>query len=506
MKKHLLYLLVLFLFLASCNNDDDLTEEENEEVTVTLDSEVNEFIWKGLNHWYLWQEEQTVLNDDYFASTDDFYTYLNSYNTSEGLFDDLIYQPGVVDDFSWYIEDISEQEDSFNGISTSYGIGFPGSLIRVSEDNEYVVIYVAYVDEGSPADLAGIERGDIISRVDGETMTLTNYAIINKIFTEENLSLGFADIVDGELTPIEGEVELTATTFTSNPINYFDVLDVSNTKIGYLVYNSFTSTFNGELEDVFTYFNEQSITELVLDLRYNGGGSVLTSDILASMIDGGATANSDAFASLEYNSKRSDQNFTYPFLDENYIYSKDGDFEGTEVLTRLNTLSRLYVLTGSGTASASEMIINGLRPYMEVIIVGETTVGKNEGSITVVDAPDGDDSVKYTESGSNLNTSHTIGMQPIVFQIYNSLGQSDYTLGFDPDIYVDEYSYTSDIKAFGDTDEALLNAALNDMLGTSTGKASLSKNSNFSRTDKSMKQPKFSAEMYLRDTENLKFK
>ncbi len=503
MKKLLFYPFILFLFLVSCNNDDDLVEEE---VTVTLNNEVNEFIWNGLNHWYLWQEEQTVLNDDYFATTDDFYTYLNGYSSSEDLFNDLIYQPGVIDDFSWYIEDIDEQSDSFNGIETSYGIGFPSSLLYVNSTDDYVIIYVAYVDEGSPADLAGIERGDIISRVDGVTMTDSNYSIINKIYTEESLSLGLADIVDGELVPIEGEIELTAATFTSNPINYFDVLEVSNTKIGYLVYNSFTSTFNGELEDVFTYFNEQNITELVLDLRYNGGGSVLTSDILASMIYGNATAYSDVFASLDYNSKRSDENSTYPFLDDNYIYSKDGDYEGTEDLTRLTSLNRLYVLTGGGTASASEMIINGLRPYMDVTIVGETTVGKNEGSRTIVDAPDGDDSVKYTESGSNLNTSHTIGMQPIVFQIYNSLGQSDYTFGFDPDILVEEYQYASDIKAFGDTDEALLSAALSDMLGTSsTSKTRLNVNANFSRTENSMKQPKFSTEMYLRDTENIKF-
>ena len=251
MKKYLLLFLGLALFVSACSDNDD---EPLEIVTVELNSEVNEFIWKGMNYWYLWQGDQAVLADNRFENTDAFYTYLNGFSTSESLFNSLVYQPDVVDDFSWYIPDVDEQLNSFRGISTSYGIGFPSSLIRVSPDSNDVVIYIAYVDAGSPAANAGLKRGDIIYKVHGVAMNTENAAIINKVFSQETISLGLANIVNGTLEPIDGDYNLVAETITSNPIHFYSVIEEGNKKIGYLVYNGFRNTFNGELNDVFTYF------------------------------------------------------------------------------------------------------------------------------------------------------------------------------------------------------------------------------------------------------------
>ena len=124
----------------------------------------------------------------------------------------------------------------------------------------------------------------------------------------------------------------------------------------------------------------------------------------------------------------------------------------------------------SSTASASEMVINGLRPTFgdsDVIIVGTTTVGKNEGSFTVVDAPANSDNQIYSDT-DNRNPNHTVGLQPIVFQIFNSLGQSDdYDDGFEPNIFVDELDFAANILPFGDTNEPLLRAAINNITSAS---------------------------------------
>lgn len=500
MKKILLLLAFTFLIFSSCKKDEP-TEPEVIVPDVVLNNEINEFIWEGMNYWYYWQADQPTLADNRKTNRNEFYKYLNGFSDPEDLFESLVFQPNVVDDFSWYIPDVDAQLDGFRGISKSYGIGLPGRLIRVGDSND-VVIFISFVVPDSPAAVAGLKRGDIISRVDGVAMNIDNATIINKIFSQENISLGLANVTNGVLSPIAGDFNLTAQTITSNPINHFSVIEEGGKKIGYLVMNSFTATFNGELNDVFDFFSAQNVDELILDLRYNGGGSVLTSALLASMIKGNVPANTSAFARLQYNSKRdADEGFTYPFLNENYLYNKTTSaFTGNEALTRLQNIARLYVITGTRTASASEMMINGLRPYMPVKIVGEKTVGKNEGSITVVDSPG-----NYSNLSAR-NPNHTVGMQPIVFQVYNSANQSDYTLGFNPDIEVIENQFYADIKEFGDTNEALLRTVLNDMLGTSTGKSPLIFDTQVQTIDKTIKFPKFSLDMYLMDNEiNINF-
>jgi len=499
MKKTLLLLVSAFLvFFTSCKKDDS---EPEEVVVVALNNEINEFIWEGMNYWYYWQADQTSLADNKKIDKNEFYTYLNKFSDPEKLFKSLVFKPDEVDDFSWYIPNVAEQLDDFRGISKSYGINLPRNLLRVGSTND-VVIFIAYVTPGSPAAIAGLKRGDLINRVDGVAMNLDNATIINKLFSQENISLGLVKIVNKNVESIDGDFNLTAAEIPTNPVHYYSVIEEGGKRVGYLVFNGFTATFNGELNDVFDFFKAQNVNELILDLRYNGGGSVLTSALLASMIKGNVAANTSAFARLQYNKKRNDvKGFTYPFLNENYLFDKKTSaFIGNESLTRLQNISKLYVLTGKGTASASEMMINGLRPYMPVKIIGEKTVGKNEGSITVVDSP-GD----YTDLNIR-NPNHTVGMQPIVFQVYNSANQSDYTLGFNPDIQVNENDFYDDIKAFGDTNEVLLRTALNDMLGTSTGKSALKPNSGIQEIEKVVKFPKFSFDMYLMDNEiNINF-
>lgn len=137
------------------------------------------------------------------------------------------------------------------------------------------------------------------------------------------------------------------------------------------------------------------------------------------------------------------------------------------------------------------MIINGLRPFIPVKLIGETTYGKNVGSITLYDSPTSD----YT-SESNAKTYHQNAMQPIVFQIYNKLGESDYTQGFDPDIEIEEWRSWKAILPYGDENEVLLKAALDDIKGL-TSKQNLKVGNEVMLDERSIKKIKFQNEMYL---------
>jgi len=137
------------------------------------------------------------------------------------------------------------------------------------------------------------------------------------------------------------------------------------------------------------------------------------------------------------------------------------------------------------------MIINGLRPFIDVKIIGETTTGKNEGSITLYDSPESD----YTDVDT-ANPDHVMAMQPIVFQIFNSLGQSDYTFGFEPDIEVVEWTYWNNILPFGDENEILLKTALDDIRGFSA-KSSFNREVTAEKIEKNISTNKFEKEMYI---------
>ncbi len=479
-----LALLSFSFILTSCHKDQDDVIEE-----ISYD-EINDFIWKGLNYWYYWQPQVVDLSDAKLNDLNSYYSYLNNYATPEDLFNALIYDQK--DDFSWYIEDVEEQLKQFAGTSKAYGIRLGKNLFQTQAGGD-VYIYIAYIVPNSPAEAAGLKRGDVIYKVDGTIMNADNYAVINNLFNNDSITLGVGRFENGGFNPYPEEFNITRIEFAATPIQHYSVIESGGKNIGYLVYNGFKYPYHKELNDVFTYFKANNVDELILDLRYNGGGTIITAAFLASMIDGSVPQLSatNYFADLRYNSKRNaEEGSTYPFFDEVYLYDFNGSYIEKNPMTRLTSLSRLYVLTSESTASASEMIINGLRPFMPVTTIGGTTVGKNEGSITVVDSPG-----EYNDV-DNRNPNHTIGMQPIVFQIFNKNGENDYDNGFIPSVSINEMDYATNIKDFGDPTEPFLSAAINDIIGA-TAKFSLPTPNPVIKVGKEIQEPKFSQEMYL---------
>ena len=485
-KSILISFLAAFLLIGCSSDDSEINDSSSgNNLILSEENSIKNFTWKAMNSWYNWQTSVEDLKDSKDDDLNEYYSYLEGYNTAEDLFESLIYEPGVTDRFSWFIEDYVAQQQQFQGIYTSFGIN--PMLLRLGE-TDYVIMVIEHISKGSPADIAGFKRGDIINGLDGTIMTINNYSsVLDVYYNNETVEFNFVES-DG-ITAKENKT-ITKTVVSDDPVYLTKTFDnIGGNKVGYLVYNGFRSSYNDELNTAFAELASSNIQELILDFRLNGGGSVETCAYLASMIYASANSN-EIFATLNFNSKHSEYDDSYTFEDTMRIYDTDGSNIGTQTINRITGLSRVYILTSGGTASASEMIINGLKPFIDVITVGETTYGNNVGSITLYDNPTSD----YLNS-SSTNTSHTNAMQPIVFQIYNKNYESDYTQGFEPDIFVDESFYWNEILPFGDENEVVLKAALNDIRGVS---AKIShKSNNSQKIDYDFSSNKFDKEMYI---------
>jgi carboxyl-terminal processing protease len=444
--------LLLIILLTNCKKDIKPEPVVIDEATV-----VNKFIYNRLKQYYLWSDQVPNLYAN-FAKKDSLNAFLNRYADPNLLFTDLLYKYKTIDKWSFIVDDSKVIDDWVQGISETMGFDF--MLYRVGTAGDVFGV-VRYIYKGSPAEKAGIKRGDLFMKVDGTQLTVDNYQTL--LFTNATYTLSMASISGNYISLNGNSVTMTAVTMQENPILLDTVLNIETHKIGYLVYNGFNSLFDIQLNDVFKKFKDAGITSLILDLRYNGGGSVQSAKYLASMIYG--TATSEVFIKSRYNSDFQNyivQTYGASSLIENFT-NVIANTE-TSPLAHINTLNlkKLYVITSDNTASASELLINGLKPYMTVFSVGINTAGKYVGSLTIKD---------WDDNGV-VNPNNNWAMQPIVVKISNANDISDFVDGLTPN-YLAEEDIAS-LLPFGDQNETLLRVALNDIQGIAqSGKKSL---------------------------------
>jgi len=439
---------------------------------------VNDFIWKGLNLYYLWQADVPNLADDKFSNQEQLNRFLESYPTPTALFEDLLYQRGVVDRFSVIFSDYRVLENALQGVSTSNGVEF--GLLYTDSSQTGVFGYVRYIMPNSDAANKDIKRGDIFYAINGTALTVDNYSNLLK---NESYTLNLADYNDGVLTPNGREVTLTKTEYAENPVLVTNTYTSGSHKIGYLMYNGFYSNYDNDLNAAFAKLKSDGVTDLVLDLRYNGGGSVRTATYLGSMITG--QFNGQLFAKEQWNAK----------LEKYYQDNDPGSLQDlfTDKLSSgaaINSLnlSKVYIIATGSTASASELVINCLKPYVDVVQIGTTTVGKNVGSVTLYDSP--------TFSSKNRSGSHRYAMQPLVLKVINKDGFGDYSGGIDPTIKLNE-DY-GNLGILGDPAEPLFAAAIANI--TSAGRAALKEPAVSHKLFKDSKNMRrFGTEMYRED-------
>jgi len=443
---------LLTILFISCDKDDDVKEDPVADVE--LENEINGFIWRGLNEIYLWNADVPNLADAKKDDINAFNTYLNSFTEPESTFEALIYDRDNTDKWSWIVDDYVALEQQFQGVSKSNGVDF--QLVRLSGSDD-LFAYVKLILPNSDASNKSIKRGDFFMEVDGQQLTLSNYRDL--LFgASGSYTLGMGTLSNNTIGTNGVTIPLTKSVYTENPIFITKTFNISGKKIGYLMYNSFTSNFDQQLNDAFGQLKSEGVTDLVLDFRYNGGGSITTSTYLASMITGQFTGQ--LFIKERWNAKyQAAFEARHPdWLIDNFpneIIKKDsnGKVILQESINSLN-LSKVYVLVSDKTASASELIINGLNPYIDVKLVGTKTVGKYVGSVTLYDSSD------FGRDGANSN--HKYAMQPIVLEEVNKLGKNDKD-GFDPHIIYEEDLVN--LGVLGEINEPLLSKAISDITG-----------------------------------------
>lgn len=427
--------------------------EDNDDNAVSA-SQINDFVWKGMNAFYLYLENSPDLANDRFTNNNEYASYLNSFARPEILFESLIYERQTIDRFSWIVDDYFELERQFQGTRGTNGLEFNFYREPSNDSNAYGVIRLVLPD--SPATNTELKRGDLIYGVDGTKLTTENIsALLNK--DTYTLNLGFyndndtPDESDDTIEPLGIDITLTKVLYTEDPIFKTETFNIGGENIGYLMYNGFIRDSENQLNTVFADFKSKNITQLVLDLRYNPGGSVLTTAYLASMITGQFAGQ--VFEKLRYNENQTDNNFDFLFY--NTLQSEE----------RVNALglNKLYVLATGSSASASEGLINGLKPYIDLIHIGTNTVGKTQASRTLYDSPD------FTRDG--VNPVHTYAMQPLIADGLNKNNEQVPGTGLVPSFGYDYKEDPLNLGVLGDQEEPMLALALAD-IQNATAKAS----------------------------------
>ena len=432
MKKVPFLLLIVSLSLTGCFEDQD------DNLVQASTNEINDFIWRGLNFFYLYKADTPELADDAFDTEDDYQNFISSYDSPESFFD---YLKSSQDPFSILVDDYNVLENELAGVSMSNGMEY--GLVLYPDGSPNVFGYVRYVLPNTDASSKGMERGMIFNTVDGQQLTDTNFS---ELLAPNSYVIGLADFDGSTVIPTGETISLIKSEYAENPIYRHEILEVNGVKIGYLLYNAFTNEYDNSLNTVFGEFKSAGINALVLDLRYNGGGSVRTATYLASMITGNFAGQ--VFYSEEWNAERQTD------------YAEDGlfvdSFSGGGALNTLN-LNQVHILTSNSTASASELVMNGLEPYIDVVQIGTNTRGKFQASFLLYDAP------APNFSRSEANPGHTYAMLPLVFKTANASGFTDYTNGLIPDLELAE-DY-SNLGVLGNQNEPLLSAAISDIIG-----------------------------------------
>lgn len=400
--------------------------------------EVHDFIWKGMNTYYLWQSDVDDLSDVRFFSQPERNQFLQNFSSPLDIFQHLRNEPGVIDKYSYITDDYIALENSRQGINLSNGMEF--GLVRYEDNPSNVFGYVRYVVSNSNAASQGVTRGMIFNQVNGTNITDTNYL---SLLNQPNYTITLANYNDGNPISTNITISLAKSELQENPIAINTIINNGEHRIGYLLYNQFITSYDDELNAAFAQFRSENITDLVVDLRYNSGGSVRTATYLAAMITGQFTGQ--LFSRQRWNSKimnSGDFNF-----DNNFPNEIDNGLVN-EPIQSLN-LNRVFFITSGSTASASELVINSLNPYINVTAVGTLTEGKTVGSVTLYDSPN------FSRDGVNPN--HTWAIQPIVLEIVNQVGVNQPN-GISPNIELREN--LGNLGVLGNPNEPLLSQAI----------------------------------------------
>ncbi len=393
----LFFIVIISLSLfSSCKKEPATTPPTSTTLTPAM---ARDSLYYIMQDWYYWNTVMPTVNKDNYADP-----YL--------LMDAMRYKQ--FDRWSFvadYDQFMAQMQGSFVGHGFRIGL----------DDSNNARIVMIY--SGSPLYADSVRRGWIVKTINGTA--LAPILIANDGVAYSNLigasQAGVTNVFvfqkpDGK----EKTITSTKTSFTVNSVLLADTLHLATGVVGHLVFDEFIAPSATELASAFAYFSGAGVNDLILDLRYNSGGYLDIAQQLTSYIAGNANAGSP-FIKLIFNNRHLDQNYTYPMLSSSYAL----------------TLSKVVVITTRETASASESVMNGLTPFMNVVSLGDTTNGKPVGM-----------------SGGDIGKKYFIA--PVTFKYVNKDDQGDFFSGIAP-----AHLVSDDItRNFNDREELCLKAAI----------------------------------------------
>lgn len=419
-------LLIEVIILSSCSSDNPeqvYTEGTNEYT--------NEWMYQQMKKYYRWndampdQGDLSVNSKEYFArllKSDDRFSYAMQPNLPETAPKNLRQKFGF---------DISFMEYE----SKVYG----------------VILYTLY---DSPAKNYGLVRGQLITSVDGVDLTLSNYDNIYKSMvsaSQLNLKLISYSAQSGFYNPKEITM-LQGLSFTQPLLS--QVITEGSTKIGYVAIPHFDVGMAKSFMQAFQELKNKEITQLVLDLRYNGGGDIASATAL-SIILAPNIKSGDLFIEFEGNKNGGIVKQSF----QQALESNEKTITFDALKNVHPNIQKVYILCGKHTASASEIIINNLSPFMDVITIGEKTIGKDVAGFAVED--------------DRISGKKGWVLYPSIYKLFNSRHEGGYSTGINPSINADELQ-NPEVLALGNRSEILLNTAINNITGN-TGKMKMIK-------------------------------
>ncbi len=384
--KRLGYKILLFaglLAMYSCEKDDSKIN-------------VNKEVYNLMKDWYYWYDQLPEVNP-------------NAYPDPKKLVEAIRVNPPD----RWSYVTTKQEYEAYYKQSEYIGFGFGSAFTQDSR------LFITFVFKSSQLYAAGIRRGWEIQSIDGQTPTPSNFS---ELLGPPEVGIAKTFILR---SPTGQVVEQTfvKSSIDMNSVLMDTIYNFNGEKVGYFVLKSFVEKTADELETVFQKFKNENIHELICDLRYNQGGLVGVSKILGSLLYSVNDTNT-VFGNYVHNNKKSEKNSTIYFTPKANALS----------------LSQVLFITTESTASASELVINALKPYLNVTLIGSRTHGKPVGM--------------YSFSFTDPSIDWLI--VPICFTIRNANNEGDYYDGIQVNIEADDDIFTP----FGETSEGSLNAAL----------------------------------------------
>ena len=434
----ILGMLVLF---SSCKGNDNDIDDPTKTVNV-----VSQFVYDGMSLYYLWSSEmenkEPVIADSIPAK----------------YFESVLSTTDIDHGWSFITDDVQSLMAEFSGTPKEFGFSLVFAYANTARTEYYAI--VKYVFPDSPAAKAGIQRNNIIAKIDGSAITENNYM---GLYGNSAVALTLYKFADNQLVN-DKEVTVSPSTIVANPVLYSHIYETGGKKIAYLFYTGFISNYNGSLYTVFSSFKQAGVTDLVLDLRYNHGGAVTAATYLASLIAPRTMVESKSpYARMSYNTELN------KYFDKEEISRTDSlgvyDAAFPDPLGANLNLNKVYIIATDDSYSASELTAFCLKACMDVVHIGGNTGGKYTASWTIHPYDENIGVPIYEENklSAALKTKfQNWAMQPIVAK-YTNKNDKDFSIpGYlVPDYPLEEgFGYLSAWTQIGDTKDVLLGQAL----------------------------------------------